>query len=105
IGTGLTPFSRTPNMGSHPPMLYLGFVGSAVPFAFAMAAMITKQLGDTWIRTTRRWTMVAWMFLSIGILLGGKWAYHELGWGGFLAGGPVENASLMPLLIGKAFLH
>jgi cytochrome c-type biogenesis protein CcmF len=86
-------------------MLYLGFVGFAVPFAFAMAAMITKQLGDTWIRTTRRWTMVAWMFLSVGILLGGKWAYHELGWGGFWAWDPVENASLMPWLIGTAFLH
>src|SRR2546425_10938585 len=89
----------------YPPMLYLGFVGFAVPFAFAMAAMITKQLGDTWIRTTRRWTMVAWMFLSIGILLGGKWAYHELGWGGFWAWDPVENASLMPWIIGTAFLH
>jgi len=89
----------------HPPMLYLGFVGFAVPFAFAMAALITRQLGDTWIRTTRRWTMVAWMFLSIGILLGGKWAYHELGWGGFWAWDPVENASLMPWIIGTAFLH
>src|SRR5437016_5692312 len=69
------------------------------------SAMITKQLGDTWIRTTRRWTMVAWMFLSIGIMLGGKWAYHELGWGGFWAWDPVENASMMPWLIGTAFLH
>src|SRR5262249_25598704 len=105
IGTGLTPFSRTPNMSSLPPMLSLGFVGFAVPFAFAMAAMVTRQLGDTWIRTTRRWTMVAWMFLSIGILLGGKWAYHELGWGGFWAWDPVDNACLMPWLIGTAFLH
>jgi cytochrome c-type biogenesis protein CcmF len=104
-GSGLNPLLQDAYMVIHPPMLYLGFVGFAVPFAFAMAAMITRQLGDTWIRTTRRWTMVAWMFLSIGILLGGKWAYHELGWGGFWAWDPVENASLMPWLIGTAFLH
>jgi cytochrome c-type biogenesis protein CcmF len=104
-GNGLNPLLQDAYMVIHPPMLYLGFVGFAVPFAFAMAAMITKQLGDTWIRTTRRWTMIAWMFLSIGILLGGKWAYHELGWGGFWAWDPVENASLMPWLIGTAFLH
>src|SRR5438093_6794113 len=104
-GNGLNPLLQDAYMVIHPPMLYLGFVGFAVPFAFAIAAMITKQLGDTWIRTTRRWTMVAWMFLSIGILLGGKWAYHELGWGGFWAWDPVENASLMPWLIGTAFLH
>src|SRR3989475_4961047 len=104
-GNGLNPLLQDAYMVIHPPMLYLGFVGFAVPFAFAMAAMITEQLGDTWIRTTRRWTMVAWMFLSIGILLGGKWAYHELGWGGFWAWDPVENASLMPWLIGTAFLH
>jgi cytochrome c-type biogenesis protein CcmF len=104
-GNGLNPLLQDAYMVIHPPMLYLGFVGFAVPFAFAMAAMLTKQLGDTWIRTTRRWTMVAWMFLSIGILLGGKWAYHELGWGGFWAWDPVENASMMPWLIGTAFLH
>src|SRR3989449_3168234 len=104
-GNGLNPLLQDAYMVIHPPMLYLGFVGFAVPFAFAMAAMITKQLGDTWIRTTRRWTMVTWMFLSIGILLGGKWAYHELGWGGFWAWDPVENASLMPWIIGTAFLH
>ena len=104
-GNGLNPLLQDAYMVIHPPMLYLGFVGFAVPFAFAMAAMLTRQLGDTWIRTTRRWTMVAWMFLSIGILLGGKWAYHELGWGGFWAWDPVENASLMPWLIGTAFLH
>ena len=104
-GNGLNPLLQDAYMVIHPPMLYLGFVGFAVPFAFAMAAMMTRQLGDTWIRTTRRWTMVAWMFLSIGILLGGKWAYHELGWGGFWAWDPVENASLMPWLIGTAFLH
>src|SRR5437667_4773460 len=104
-GNGLNPLLQDAYMVIHPPMLYLGFVGFAVPFAFAMAALITKQLGDSWIRTTRRWTIVAWMFLSIGILLGGKWAYHELGWGGFWAWDPVENASLMPWLIGTAFLH
>ena len=104
-GSGLNPLLQDAYMVIHPPMLYLGFVGFAVPFAFAMAAMFTKQLGDTWIRTTRRWTMVAWMFLSVGILLGGKWAYHELGWGGFWGWDPVENASLMPWLIGTAFLH
>jgi len=104
-GSGLNPLLQDPYMVIHPPMLYLGFVGFAVPFAFAMAALITKQLGDTWIRTTRRWTMVAWMFLSVGIVLGGKWAYHELGWGGFWAWDPVENASLMPWLIGTAYLH
>jgi len=104
-GSGLNPLLQDPYMVIHPPMLYLGFVGFAVPFAFAMAALITKQLGDTWIRTTRRWTMVAWMFLSVGVVLGGKWAYHELGWGGFWAWDPVENASLMPWLIGTAYLH
>jgi len=104
-GTGLNPLLQDPLMVIHPPMLYLGFVGFVVPFAFAMAALITKQLGDTWIRTTRRWTMIAWFFLGTGILLGGNWAYHELGWGGFWAWDPVENASLMPWLIGTAFLH
>src|ERR1051326_2077241 len=104
-GNGLNPLLQDPYMVIHPPMLYLGLVGMTVPFAFAIAAMMTRQLGDTWIRTTRRWTMVAWMFLSIGIVLGGKWAYHELGWGGFWGWDPVENASLMPWLIGTAFLH
>ncbi|HEX5000432.1 MAG TPA: cytochrome c-type biogenesis CcmF C-terminal domain-containing protein, partial [Terriglobia bacterium] len=82
-----------------------GFVGFVVPYAFCIAALATRQLGDTWIRTTRRWTMFAWLILGIGILLGGFWAYHELGWGGFWAWDPVENASLMPWLIGTAFLH
>src|SRR5215813_1354836 len=104
-GAGLNPLLQDAYMVIHPPMLYLGFVGFAVPFAFAMAALITRQLGDTWIRSTRRWTMVAWFFLGTGILLGGNWAYHELGWGGFWAWDPVENASLMPWLIGTAFLH
>src|SRR5207237_8075455 len=77
----------------------------AVPFAFAMAAMLSRQLGDTWIRTTRRWTMIAWFFLGTAILLGGKWAYVELGWGGFWGWDPGANASLMPWLMGTAFLH
>jgi cytochrome c-type biogenesis protein CcmF len=92
-------------MSIHPPITYLGFVGFVVPFAFAMAALITRRLGDTWIRTTRRWTMVAWLFLGTGIVLGGNWAYREQGWGGFWAWDPVENASLMPWLIGTAYLH
>jgi len=89
----------------HPPMLYLGYVGMVVPFAFAMSALITRQLGDNWIRTTRRWTMVPWMFLGVGIVLGGNWAYEVLGWGGYWAWDPVENASLLPWLAGTAFLH
>ena len=104
-GAGLNPLLQDPLMVIHPPMLYLGLVGFAVPFAFAMAALITRQLGDLWIRTTRRWTMIAWFFLGTGVLLGGNWAYHELGWGGFWAWDPVENASLMPWIIGTAFLH
>src|SRR5678815_2467061 len=104
-GQGLNPLLQDPMMVIHPPMLYLGFVGMVVPFAFAIAALITKQLGDTWIRTTRRWTMAAWGILGTGILLGGFWAYHTLGWGGYWAWDPVENASLMPWLISTAFLH
>jgi cytochrome c-type biogenesis protein CcmF len=104
-GQGLNPLLQYVLMVIHPPILYLGFVGFAVPFAFAMAAMLSRQLGDTWIRTTRRWTMVAWFFLGTGILLGAAWAYVELGWGGYWGWDPVENASLMPWLIGTAFLH
>ena len=89
----------------HPPMLYLGYVGMVVPFAFAMAALITRQLGDNWIRITRRWTMVPWVLLGTGILLGGNWAYAVLGWGGYWGWDPVENASLLPWLSGTAFLH
>ena len=85
-GNGLNPLLQDWLMAIHPPVLYLGYVGFVVPFAFAIAAMVTRQLGDTWIRTTRRWTMIAWFFLGTGILLGGNWAYHELGWGGFWAG-------------------
>ena len=104
-GNGLNPLLRHPGMIIHPPMLYLGFVGFVIPYSFAMAALITKQLDDRWIRTTRRWTLVAWLFLSLGLILGGRWAYDVLGWGGYWAWDPVENASLMPWLAGTAFLH
>ena len=104
-GRGLNPLLQYFMMVIHPPILYLGLVGMSVPFAFAMAAMASRQLGDTWIRTTRRWTMISWFFLGTGIVLGGAWAYVELGWGGYWAWDPVENASLMPWLLGTAFLH
>jgi cytochrome c-type biogenesis protein CcmF len=104
-GNGLNPALQYPAMVIHPPMLYLGYVGMVIPFAFAMASLISKQLGDNWIRTTRRWTMVPWMFLSVGIILGGRWAYDVLGWGGYWGWDPVENASLLPWLGATAFLH
>jgi cytochrome c-type biogenesis protein CcmF len=86
-------------------MLYLGYVGFSVPFAFAMGSLITKQPGDEWIHTTRRWTLVTWLFQSAGILLGQGWAYAVLGWGGYWAWDPVENASLLPWITATAFLH
>jgi cytochrome c-type biogenesis protein CcmF len=89
----------------HPVMLYIGLVGFVVPFSYAMAALITNELGTAWLRTTRRWTLWSWTFLSIGILLGGRWAYEVLGWGGYWAWDPVENASFMPWLAGTAYLH
>ena len=104
-GMGLNPLLQHPAMLIHPPMLYLGYVGFAVPFAFAIAALTTRRLDATWIRTTRRWTLVPWMFLGIGVILGGRWAYVELGWGGYWAWDPVENASLLPWLTGTAYLH
>ena len=104
-GNGLNPLLQYPAMAIHPPMLYLGYVGFSVPFAFAMATLITRQAGEKWIATTRRWTMVTWLFLSIGIMLGARWAYAVLGWGGYWGWDPVENASLMPWLTGTAFLH
>ena len=104
-GNGLNPSLQFHSMVAHPPMLYLGYVGMAIPFAFAMSALMTRQLGDNWIRVTRRWTMVPWMLLGTGIVLGGQWAYHVLGWGGYWAWDPVENASLLPWLAGTAFLH
>ncbi|GBD93747.1 cytochrome c-type biogenesis protein CcmF [bacterium BMS3Abin05] len=104
-GQGLNPLLQNPGMIFHPPTLYLGYVGFAIPFAFAIAALITRRLDNEWIKTTRRWTLFSWLFLSIGILLGAKWAYVELGWGGYWAWDPVENASLLPWLTGTAFLH
>src|ERR1700675_4603035 len=104
-GNGLNPLLQYPAMAIHPPMLYLGYVGFAVPFAFAIGSLITRQPGDGWIHTTRRWTMVTWLFQSCGIVLGAGWAYHVLGWGGYWGCDPVENASLLPWLGGTAFLH
>ncbi len=104
-GNGLNPLLQNLTMAIHPPMLYLGYVGFTIPFAFAMAALITKDVSPVWIRSIRRWTLVTWMFLSAGIVLGGWWAYQELGWGGYWAWDPVENASLMPWLTGTAFIH
>lgn len=104
-GNGLNPLLRHPGMIIHPPMLYLGFTGFTIPYTFAMAALISGKLDDSWIRTTRRWTLVAWLFLSLGLVLGGRWAYDVLGWGGYWGWDPVENASLIPWLAGTAFLH
>ncbi|HEY3067827.1 MAG TPA: heme lyase CcmF/NrfE family subunit [Methylomirabilota bacterium] len=104
-GRGLNPLLEDSGMITHPVALYLGFTGFAVPFAFAMAALITRRVGDAWITTTRRWTIVAWYFLSLGLLIGGWWSYHVLGWGGYWAWDPVENAAFMPWLTGTAFLH
>src|SRR5229473_1572161 len=105
MGRGLNPLLQYWTMVIHPPMLYLGYVGFAVPFAFAIASLITKQPGDSWIHTTRRWTLVTWLFQSTGILLGAGWAYAVLGWGGYWAWDPVENASLLPWITATAFLH
>jgi cytochrome c-type biogenesis protein CcmF len=105
-GGGLNPLLRHFGMIGHPPTTYIGFTGFVIPFSFAIAALITgKSREDGWIRTTRRWTLVAWIFLSIGLILGGRWAYDVLGWGGFWGWDPVENAMLLPWLTGTAFLH
>ncbi len=104
-GSGLNPLLQYPEMVIHPPMLYLGYVGFTVPFAFALGALIMKYPGEKWIQITRRWTMVTWGFLTCGIFLGAHWAYAVLGWGGYWGWDPVENASLMPWLVGTAFLH
>lgn len=104
-GRGLNPLLRHPGMIIHPPMLYLGFVSFVIPFAFGVAALITGRTDDRWIRLTRRWTLVAWLFLSLGLLLGSRWAYDVLGWGGYWAWDPVEIAAFMPWLSGTAFLH
>ncbi|MDQ5820146.1 MAG: heme lyase CcmF/NrfE family subunit [Actinomycetota bacterium] len=104
-GAGLNPSLQNPYMVAHPPMLYLGFVGLTVPFAFAMGALLSGRTDERWIVATRRWTLAAWTFLGIGQLLGAHWAYVEVGWGGYYAWDPVENAALMPWLAATAFLH
>ena len=104
-GRGLNPLLQHPAMAIHPPALYLGFIGFSVPFAFAMGGLILGKMDNEWVMTTRRWTLIAWYFLSAGLILGGQWAYEELGWGGFWAWDPVENAAFMPWLTGTAFLH
>src|SRR5579872_3647468 len=104
-GNGLNPLLQYPEMVIHPPMLYLGYVGFSVPFAFALGALIMKYPGEKWIHITRRWTMVTWLFLTCGIILGMHWAYSVLGWGGYWGWDPVENASFLPWLTGTAFLH
>ncbi|HEY6547468.1 MAG TPA: cytochrome c biogenesis protein CcsA, partial [Vicinamibacteria bacterium] len=104
-GRGLNPLLQNFYMQIHPPLLYLGYVGLSVPFAFAMAALVTRRLDTAWISSIRRWTIVSWLFLGVGILLGAKWAYETLGWGGYWAWDPVENAAFMPWLVATAFLH
>ncbi|MCA2003093.1 MAG: cytochrome c biogenesis protein CcsA, partial [Chloroflexi bacterium] len=104
-GNGLNPLLRHPGMVIHPPMLYLGFVSYVIPFSFAIAALITGRTDDRWIRLTRRWSLWAWLFLSFGLVLGGRWAYDVLGWGGYWGWDPVEIAAFMPWLTGTAFLH
>ncbi len=104
-GAGLTPSLQNPYMVAHPPMLYLGYVGLSIPFAFAAGAMLSGRADERWIVATRRWTLAAWTFLGFGQLLGAHWAYVEVGWGGYYAWDPVENAALMPWLAATAFLH
>ena len=104
-GNGLNPLLQNPGMVFHPPSLYLGYVAFSIPFAFAIGSLMRGKLDNQWIVSTRRWTLFAWFFLTLGIILGGGWAYVELGWGGYWAWDPVENGSLMPWLTGTAFLH
>ena len=104
-GSGLDPSLQNPYMAAHPPMLYLGYVSMAVPFAFAMAALITRRTDARWLVSVRRWTLVSWTALGIGMLLGAHWAYVEIGWGGYWVWDPVESAALMPWLAATAFLH
>jgi cytochrome c-type biogenesis protein CcmF len=104
-GIGLNPLLQHPSMMIHPPMLYSGYVAFTVPFAFAIGALVTRRLDAEWIRATRRFALIAWTFLGVGLLLGARWSYTELGWGGYWAWDPVENAALMPWLLGTAFLH
>ncbi|MER3410258.1 MAG: cytochrome C biogenesis protein [Thermoleophilia bacterium] len=104
-GRGLNPSLQNPYMAAHPPFLYLGFVGLTVPFAFAVGALLARRGDELWIVLTRRWTLAAWTFLGVGQLLGAKWAYEEIGWGGYYGWDPVENAALMPWLAATAYLH
>jgi cytochrome c-type biogenesis protein CcmF len=104
-GRGLNPLLQNIYMVVHPPSLYIGFVGMTIPYAFGMAALITGHLDDSWLRAVRRWTMVSWLFLSLGLTLGMIWAYEELGWGGYWGWDPVENAGLLPWFTASAFLH
>ncbi len=104
-GVGLNPLLQNPYMVIHPPALYLGFISLNIPFAIAMGALLSRELNTTWIGATRRWGIIGWCFLTFGISLGGMWAYEELGWGGYWAWDPVENASFMPWLVATAFLH
>ena len=104
-GVGLNPLLQHPSMMIHPPMLYSGYVAFTVPFAFAIGALVARRLDAAWIRATRRFALIAWAFLGLGLLLGARWSYTELGWGGYWAWDPVENAALMPWLLGTAFLH
>src|SRR4029077_16980513 len=99
------PCPPRPRWASPPPMLYSGYVFFSIPFAFAIGALATRRLDASWIRATRRFALIAWLFLGVGILLGSRWSYSELGWGGYWAWDPVENASLMPWLCGTAFIH
>ena len=104
-GQGLNPLLQDPGMMIHPPILYIGYVGFIIPFAFGIAVLLMNRTGTRWIEEVRRWTLFSWMFLGFGVLLGARWAYIELGWGGYWGWDPVENASLMPWLVGTAFLH
>ena len=104
-GAGLNPLLRHPMMAIHPIALYSGYVAFSIPFAFAIGALVARRLDASWIRSTRRFALVAWMLLGIGLLLGANWSYAELGWGGYWGWDPVENAALMPWLAGTAFLH
>src|SRR5207244_3221826 len=104
-GRGLNPLLQNAYMAIHPPSLYTGFVGMTIPFAFGIAALITGNLDDSWLRAVRRWTMVSWLFLSFGLTLGMIWAYEELGWGGYWNWDPVENAGLLPWFTATGVLH
>lgn len=105
MGNGLNPLLQNPGMTVHPVNVYLGYVGFTIPFAYAMAGLLLKKTDATWLKVTRRWTLISWLFLGIGIIYGAHWSYEELGWGGYWAWDPVENASLLPWLTATAFLH